>query len=183
MTRNLKIRHQLVRNVQKLSMNFGGSSHIFAGIGENFPSLQELSVVQQQIKFIEKENFIDLVELEKMDLEGNEIEFLPQNVFEDLRNLKVLKISNNRIRKIPEQIFFNLKQLKVLTLEKNNILYLPENLLEKNTQLTEFNAWGNSFANNDVIFAKLPNMKFHRDLGDEYFRGSMKLSSKINFVE
>ena len=178
----MKIRHQLAKNAQKLFLNFGESHHIFAGIGENFPLLDELSITQQTIKFIEKENFIDLFLLEKLDLTGNEIELLPQNVFEDLRNLKILKISNNRIRKISEQMFFNLKQLRVLMLQNNKISHLPENLLEKNTQMIELYVWGNSFDNKNVVFPKLSNMNFHRDSGDEYFKGSMKLSSKIIYV-
>ena len=135
LTRNLKIRHQLAPNVLKLSLDFGESLHIFAGIGEIFSSLIELSIINQKIKYIDETDFNAMDHLKKLYLRGNQIEYLSKNIVWNLPDLKVLDLSDNKMH---VGMFSFSPQFEVLMLQNNKISHLPARLFDRTPKLKEF---------------------------------------------
>lgn len=167
----------------KLSIDFGESLHIFAGISETFPSLKELSIINQKIKYIDETDFEELKYLEKLYLKGNQIEYLSKYVVWNLNDLKVLDLSDNKIKEIPEDFFsFSLK-LEILMLQNNKISHLPARLFYQTSQLKEFHAWGNPLRTIDLDFGNLPNVKFYKNSSSDYFKANIEYLSRIHFVQ
>jgi Leucine-rich repeat (LRR) protein len=165
-TRNLKIHayfssHETIKrkaDVEDLEIFFSPSNHIFAGIGETFTSLKKLQIVLQEIKFVERVDFINLAQLEELYISYNQIEFLHEDVFQDLPNLHYLSLSQNKIQKLPEKILKNLTKLKEINFNSNRIEYLPKDLFADNLQLEKIYAWQNPLKTIDVDFTKLPRL-------------------------
>lgn len=164
--RNLKIKpnfqnHQTVRNaasVQILELKMANSTIILPDIGKTFPNLVELWIVTQRIRFVEREDFVNLSQLIELLLYKNEIRFLPENVFWDLTNLEVLDLISNRISEISENIFINLKKIKTINFGRNNIQHLPENLFINNHELESINFSENRLRTINVDFLMLANL-------------------------
>lgn len=168
MTRNLKIRVKFsffskIKNavdIKKLDLNFNLSTHIFAGIAEAFPNLEHLKIHDQQIKFIERENFANLSQLEELRLYHNKIEFLPDDIFNDVPNLKVLDLVHNRIKILPEKVFNKLWRVGEMYLNNNKIEHLSKNLFINNVELFMLQLDENSLKTIDDDFTKLPKLMF-----------------------
>jgi Leucine-rich repeat (LRR) protein len=141
-----------------LWINFAPSIHIFSGIGETFSNLKTLLIVQQSIKFVERSDFVDLTQLERLGLNKNQIEFLPEDVFWDLPNLKELWLRDNKIKKLPENIFKNLKKLKFIGLHDNKIDHLPKDLFANNLEIELIWAADNPLKTIDVDFTELKDL-------------------------
>ncbi|KAL7033839.1 hypothetical protein ACKWTF_007739 [Chironomus riparius] len=82
------------------------------------------------IKKIVKENFKNLIYLERIDLSNNMIEFIEENVFEDNKRIEQLFLNFNKIKSIPSRTFENLKGLSNLEIKENSCanMYLQEAL-------------------------------------------------------
>lgn len=103
-----------------MEFKFTPSPIIYTGIGENFPKLTNLWIRNQYIKYVERENFAGLTNLEVLNLKNNKIEFLPEDVFSDLSNLEELLIHVNRIKHFPANIFEKLTKIeRILTYENS----------------------------------------------------------------
>jgi Leucine-rich repeat (LRR) protein len=63
-------------------MNFKPFDRIVPGLGEIFPNLKWLEINDQEIKFIEAEDFANLEELVVLQLVGNPLKTLKKNVFD-----------------------------------------------------------------------------------------------------
>lgn len=165
MTRNLKIQPSLKQttdaaNVQALVLNFPYSTHIFSGIGENFPNLQSLSIFNQPIIFVDRENFYNMTQLVRLGLFENKIEFLPHDVFDDLMDLEQLFLFDNRIKNFPRKIFDNLRKIKVINFDGNKIENLSKDLFINNVKLERIYAQRNPLRTIDVDFTKLSNLDY-----------------------
>lgn len=131
------------------------STHFFAGLGETFPNLEDLSTIHQSLKFIERQDFANMSRLKALRLFENKIEFLPEDVFQDLINLEVLLLQENRIKKFPEKLFSNLRKIEWISFEKNRIEHLPKDLFVNNIEIENIQASDNPLKIIDVDFTKL----------------------------
>lgn len=145
--------------IQDLKLNLTPSTYIFDGIGATFSTLKKLWISNQNIKFVQRENFANLEQLTWLNMQQNKIEFLSENVFWDLPNLLELDFQSNRIKKLPEKIFENLLKIENIWFERNKIEHLSANLFETNTELTMVRFSGNPLKIIDVDFSTLPNLK------------------------
>jgi Leucine-rich repeat (LRR) protein len=149
-------------NAAELLLNFDPFNHIFAGIGETFKNLEELTVIGSQIKFVERGNFEHLEKLKRLFLNNKQIEHLPENVFWDLKNLKELYLEHNRIKELSAKVFTNLKIIERIDLKNNNIKHFPSSLLSENLKLQFFVIVGNPGNPSSIEISKIPNVKFFR---------------------
>jgi hypothetical protein len=83
-------------NVTKVEIDFGSYDHIVDGIGEHFPNLQELAVMNN-IKFITRNDFANMKSLIKLVLLGNPLRVLDENIFENLEAMEILILSNCKL--------------------------------------------------------------------------------------
>lgn len=121
--------------------------------------MDRLTVFDQPIKFVERENFANLLQLTWLILSNNEIEFLSEEVFVDLPELKVLGIERTRIKKLPEKIFNSLRNIQQIFLNYNQIEHLSKDLFIKNFELNEIGARFNPFKTIAVDFSKIANLE------------------------
>uniref|UniRef100_UPI00398EE0AA toll-like receptor 7 n=1 Tax=Pristiophorus japonicus TaxID=55135 RepID=UPI00398EE0AA len=100
------------------------------------PSLKQLFLYNNMIKWINENDFTDLVELEILDLSGNcprcyNAPFpcqpcpapgyidIPLNAFQTLNKLKILRLHSNSLTVVPSSWFQNTSNLQMLDLSQN----------------------------------------------------------------
>lgn len=133
------------------------NSH-FGNIDENlfkyFPSLKNLTIMDSEVKTIDKNAFSNLINLELLDLSYNEFSELNENFSEDLMslkhlilndnfiriinsnsfskliNLKTLKLKNNDLRSVDRQIFARLPNVEIIDLSGNPLIFINENAFD-----------------------------------------------------
>jgi Leucine-rich repeat (LRR) protein len=113
-----------------LHLNFSPYQHIFNGIGKAFPNIFELTIQDQNIRFVDRENFKFMDKLLKLFLFGNKIEYLAEDTFRDLILLNRLDLSHNRIKQLPQTIFHHFTTFNFLNLGYNQIAKYPRKLLD-----------------------------------------------------
>lgn len=147
----IRISDGVATDIDQLNINFTLSPHIFTGIGENFPKLKSLCIIDQSIEVIEREDFLGLVNLEGLFLNGNKINFLPGDVLYDLQNLRYFDISRNLIKRFHPNIF------KMLT------------------NIEGIGAYGNPGKMNEIDFSTI-NVKFFNETVKYYYKAGGKYS-------
>jgi Leucine-rich repeat (LRR) protein len=165
MTRNMKLfqSHSNASNTLELHISFDPSTIILDSIGGNFQKLQLLDLSHQKIKFIERTNFAELLNLKEMKLNHNQIEFLPENVFWDLLNLVTLDLNNNMIQALPVKVFSRLANLQLLDVAHNQIKKFSPQLFVDNPKLTEVSAYENPGKVDGIVFRGHSNLTFKND--------------------
>ena len=88
--------------------------------------LQNLTLANNHILGVSRDNFIGLSMLQRLDLSKNNIAQLGPQTFELMPELRVLKLSTNAIVRIEQGAFLNLNKLEMLYLDGNQIQVLPE---------------------------------------------------------
>lgn len=85
------------------------------------PSLEEIDLGYNQIKYILIDDFPNLKNLTQLQLDGNQIPVIVDDVFGRNRNLKKLNLSNNRLAMLTAMSFTNLTKLYNLDISHNQI--------------------------------------------------------------
>ncbi len=92
-----------------------------AGFFENFPNLENIKLINNQIQAIDKNAFNGLANLQILELSHNLITTLPQAIFDTLISLKRLYLDQNQLQEITPAYFNRLASLELLSLCENNI--------------------------------------------------------------
>lgn len=139
-------------------------AHIF----DDLTNLKYLKISQLKLTALDENIFINLPELEEIELEYNYFSTLPANIFQNQTKLKKLKINNafdeNNTYKgltLPATIFQPLKETLInLELDGNSIYVLPHDIFHHLTELKKLNLAGNNLHSlPDDIFQGLTNLK------------------------
>jgi Leucine-rich repeat (LRR) protein len=159
-TQLLKIRliDPKISNFTAISLNFKPFTHVFLGIGDNFPKLDTLTISKQNISVVQRQSFKRLEKLEYLNLEENQIEFLLEEIFWDLPNLKFLNISNNRISQLPAKIFINLRNIATIDFSNNRVKEVPSSLFQNNLKLKTIDVSFNGLRTNQINVSMIPNV-------------------------
>jgi Leucine-rich repeat (LRR) protein len=159
-------------------IKFQPSTHIFKGIGENFPELRLLDIIQQKIKFVEREDFVGLKELERLNFQYNTVEFLPEDAFLELTNLKELNIYGNQIKEIAVNSFRNLQKIELIRIDDNKIDSFPVNLFENSLKLLAVSTYGNRANLTNFNFEKIPNVKLYNESSEFYYQRGERIRNE-----
>lgn len=103
------------------------------------PRLKWIEMAENFLPENTTEMFLNLDDLEQLNMWNMKIENLEPTIFNPLHNLKVLELSTNQINELPQTIFGELRKLKTLSLRRNNLTELPYGLFENNTRLEVLN--------------------------------------------
>jgi Leucine-rich repeat (LRR) protein len=95
-------------------------------------NLLELDLKECGVEQIEKEAFLGLGKLEKLNLDGNKLTVLHPNLFKDLPTLKELHINNNPITNLSSAIFQNLIDLENFFMSGTSLETLPRYIFKSN---------------------------------------------------
>ncbi|CAO1386296.1 unnamed protein product [Diamesa hyperborea] len=109
------------------------------GVQRYFPKLKIYEVVSSSLKYIRRQDFLNLTTLKALRLSHNKIENVPEDVFTTLFNLESLDLKHNQIKEINEETFMNLTNLKVIKLNYNKLETISSKLFLKNINLIEIN--------------------------------------------
>lgn len=97
--------------------------------------------------------FVNLDNLEILDLSFNSIDIINEDVFKPLRKLKKILLRHNNLRTISENLFQNIPNLGLIDLSYNRLEYIPVNAL-RGTSVKILNLSHNKFSfleNNFVL--------------------------------
>ncbi|GBP27738.1 Leucine-rich repeat-containing protein 15 [Eumeta japonica] len=91
-------------------------------------TLKHMILSNNQIKLMNDTTvFVNLANLEILDMNFNEITYMNEAVFKPLSKLKALTLRHNRISNLPQTIFQNFPKLNTLDLSHNEMVYIPVN--------------------------------------------------------
>lgn len=130
--------------IENVSFEFRPLKKIISGIGQNFPNLKELRIVEQQLQIIEKGDFDELPQLKILNLSHNLITETSENSFDLLASLIKLDLSYCKIKSVSGNLFKNLKKLEALNLAHNQLDgKLVKEMFEHLKALRDINLEGN----------------------------------------
>ncbi|EGD83673.1 TKL protein kinase [Salpingoeca rosetta] len=110
---------------------------------KGLPVLQQLLLGENLISEIESRAFDDLTQLQVLTLFANEISTIHFDLFHRLMSLTKLQLHQNPITELDAHVFAGLPKLDHLSLEDMLLTSLPATLFRKNTRLTVLNLAGN----------------------------------------
>lgn len=87
-------------------------------------------------QYIGELNYIN--QIDKLDIMNNFLKTLEKQSFLQLTNLEAINLSNKRLESIEKYIFSNLKNLRTLDLSGNNLLQLGYETFNRNKNLEGF---------------------------------------------
>lgn len=149
--------NQLIRNsgdVEALNINFNPSIVIFSGIGEKFGNLQRLQIIDDGLKFLDRNNFLNLPHLQELSLHHNPFKFIAEDVFWDLINLEHLNIHKCQLEKVPSRLLFSMPNLEGVDLSENVLSFIPKTFFKYNIKLQEVFLKGNNLKKIEIDFMK-----------------------------
>lgn len=106
-------------------------------------STKNLYVFKNGIETLDQEDFIELENLEMLDLSQNKLKELPDRVFEPLTSLRNLDLSSNQITHISQESFAGLQLLERLYLHSNTIKSIHPAAFDDLEQLLELKLYRN----------------------------------------
>lgn len=92
--------------------------------------LKYLNLMHNNIENVTGDAFIDLINLEEMDLAENKIQILEEKTFASLKAMKKLHLRDNKIRNFHPGIFKNLVNIEFINLRGNEIEILDDKIFE-----------------------------------------------------
>lgn len=106
-------------------------------------STKNLYVFKNGIETLNQEDFIELENLEMLDLSQNKLKELPDRVFESLSSLRNLDLSSNQITYISQESFAGLELLERLYIHSNTIKSIHPAAFDGMEQLLELKLYRN----------------------------------------
>ncbi|KAJ8929054.1 hypothetical protein NQ314_018300 [Rhamnusium bicolor] len=122
---------------------------------ESLERILSLTLIDNRLESL-PEVFLNLQNLQTLDLSHNEIKVIELEPFRTLRTLDVLNLSANSLTKIDSGSFSGLNVLKCLDLSRNNLTKLDDQVLLPLSSLQYLNLSNNRLeALNEVCFSSL----------------------------
>lgn len=126
-------------------------------LGIFFMNLKTLIAMQVGLREIKNEDFINLTQLESLNLGDNQLMKIEYNAFHRLTELKNLYLYGNKIQTIHIATFLELTSLKIISLAENE-LELLNDVFPRNFELEEIYLNGNKLKRIDIEFSSKKNL-------------------------
>lgn len=125
-------------NVTKfLTYRDNNITYLPIGLGETFPSLVDLRLTFSDVRFVKRENFMNMTKLVQLNLTGNKIESISEETFWDLPKLEFLSLCSNEIKTLHQDLLTKLSHLKHFRADGNKIEVLQENFFTNTRELVQ----------------------------------------------
>lgn len=118
-------------------------------------SIKEIRLEEFKLKSLNESFFVNLPQIEAINLDHNLFSTLPVNLFYTNKNLKHLSICYNETPKshpefiLPKDMFINCWKLQTVSLSFNGKMVIPENFFPNTSNLENLNLRGNNLTNFD----------------------------------
>lgn len=129
------------------------------GLGKAIPKLEQVWLAVSKIKFIKRENFVDMEKLIYLELYINEIESIAEDTFWDLPNLRFLGLASNRLKLLPDNLLVKQIFLQDFSADHNDIEELSERIFAKNVKLQRITMKGAKLTSIKFDFTTLTDIK------------------------
>lgn len=120
----------------------------------NSKQLAKLELKNNGLTSLNKQLFLELINLEYLDLSCNNLCTIEDDTFSGLENLKRLDLSNNVLMSLSSRAFFGLGKLRELDLQKNQLRKFDEKIMESFVEIKIIYLSGNSIGNKNEISNK-----------------------------
>jgi len=168
--RREKIQHLVmsIRNIRQSNLNhmeladfnnYDFSDHLPAGIGTTLPRMKHFLFRKSSIKFLQRRDFANMRQLQKLNLSFNKIGKINHEIFYDLPRLELLDLRSNEIYSLPSDLLSNAPRLKIFIAEGNLLEEVSHKLFRNNKQIEEIHFGQNEILNIDVRFTALKNLR------------------------
>lgn len=124
-----------------------------------FPSLAGFGITFTGLRKIEREKLKNLSRLKFFLINDNEIEEIPPETFLDLKNLELIDICRNKIKQLEPMWLTSMPRLKVFKARTNKFQLVPAGMFQNNPQLEEILFDFNEIVRNDVDYTALKKLK------------------------
>lgn len=124
-------------NLQELEWTGSHIIHIDSDAFDNLKQLTKLNLANNQLTHVNY--FLNLNNLNVLNLSYNKIDDLPRRLFDSLENLEELYLQHNLLHVIPFQAFAPLHNLKVLDLSHNLMVNFLDHFFKPNKLIGELN--------------------------------------------
>ena len=117
----------------------------------NSKQLVKLELKKNGLTSLNKQLFLELINLEYLDLSCNNLCTIEDETFSGLENLKRLDLSNNVLMNLSSRAFFGLGKLRELDLQKNQLRKFDEEIMESFVEIKIIYLSENSIGNKKEI--------------------------------
>ena len=153
-------------NMEVLRLQCNNLTYIPKRIFDNLVKLKDLNLSHNKISSLPGGIFDNLVNLTLVYLTDNILTFLSENVFDNNTSLVHISLSKNLLTSLPENLFNKNILLKFLLLGDNKLEVIPEGLLKNLVNLIDFKCF-----NNELISLPL-SLRNCRSLVSFYYGGN-----------
>ncbi|CAM1324330.1 Uncharacterised protein g8646 [Pycnogonum litorale] len=131
-----------VVSLRTLDLSFN-HLHTIGQFLQNLPSLKELFLAENNIRYIDNDTFANSTNISILYLQDNAIEQIESGTFADLKNLIQLQLSNNFLLEIPTDLLASNEDLQILSLDQNRLETLLGGTFEHLSELRELRLQNN----------------------------------------
>jgi Leucine-rich repeat (LRR) protein len=149
------------RDVAFMQVTQGKVTHFpdLSRVVATFPNMNGFGIHFTQMKHINRDKLKDLGRLKFFLINDNEIEEIPADTFLDLKNLELIDICRNKIKRLDSSWLTTMPKLRVFKARTNKFQLIPANMFRNNPQLEEILFDYNEIARSEVDFMTMKNLK------------------------
>lgn len=151
----LFFQNQFEENTNLTSLNLANnnlrSKNLPEDIFLNLKNLEDLNLNQNLLETIKPRWFENLISLKILDLSHNNLEKLPENSFINLNHLNILYVDFNKITELQRMSFGNNSELRILTVDNNLIIRIDQDFFENYKKLEYFSSRENECFNGFIL--------------------------------
>jgi len=124
-----------------------------------FPKLKKYLVTDSGVKFVERNDFSGMPNLETLDLSNNDIEEIPDDTLFDLNELVDLFLDNNKFKAVPPKLLSHASSFQRFKANNNSIEIIDTDFFKNNSNLKIVSLDNNRLHKIDVDFRPFRNLK------------------------
>lgn len=149
------------RDVTAVQMTSGSVSHFpdLSNVVKTFPNLNGFGIAFAKLKHIDRTKLKDLNQFRFLLISDNEIEMIPPDTFIDLTELELIDICRNKIKTLEPNWISTMPKLRVFKARSNKFHYVPADMFKRNPQLEEILFDFNPLQRIDTDFSELKSLK------------------------
>jgi len=126
---------------------------------QTFPNLNGFGITFTKLKQIDRKELKGLGALKFFLISDNEIEVIPPDTFLDLKNIELIDICRNKIKVLEADWIKTMPKLRVFKARSNKFQYVPANMFSNNPNVEEILFDSNEIKRIDTNFSNLKNLK------------------------
>ncbi|KAJ6628670.1 Plasma kallikrein [Pseudolycoriella hygida] len=156
------------RDVTAMQMVSGKVEHFpdLSDVIQTFPNMNGFGIAFAKLRHIDRSKMKGLDQFRFLLISDNEIEVIPPDTFMDLKELELIDICRNKIKSLEPDWISTMPKLRVFKARSNFFKYVPADMFKANPQLEEILFDYNQLQRIDVDFSELKSLKNLRILSN-----------------